>query len=328
MRAAALHAVSARPAQTPTLSSSPASTPCLARAAAPLSGPHRAQIDCVTVKGSNQAMGLFTYDVTLERVPPPAPRDPVAATLAAAAAGLAGAGWQQHGGHAHNGGHAHHADAGERTAPPDDADADTPSHSLCAYDQEFMEHPDLVATWAVDEAFLARFAQGFAAYRRAARASARCVSRAATGRRIMQALPCHAWRGRRALHAACCCLVHWRKRDCCHGWPRLTTCLLGQRHTAATHGHTLPANMAASSTLAMQISTFHTAGAAIGAQPGAFSQRRGAADTMTGASWCWTGPAARCWDTWRVLAGRRRRGGPASGSSQRSDGLAASRAHG
>ena len=49
----------------------------------------RAQIDCVTVKGSNRPLGLFTYDVTLERVAVPAPHDPVAATLAAAAAGLA-----------------------------------------------------------------------------------------------------------------------------------------------------------------------------------------------------------------------------------------------
>ena len=29
------------------------------------------QIDCVTVKGSNQPMGLFTYDVTLENVAGP-----------------------------------------------------------------------------------------------------------------------------------------------------------------------------------------------------------------------------------------------------------------
>ena len=47
-------------------------------------------------------------------------------------------------------------------------DPDFHSYSLRPYEQEFLEHPDLVATWAVDEAFLARFAQGFEAYRRGA----------------------------------------------------------------------------------------------------------------------------------------------------------------
>ena len=44
-------------------------------------------------------------------------------------------------------------------------DPDFHSYSLRPYEQEFLEHPDLVATWAVDEAFLARFAEGFEAYR-------------------------------------------------------------------------------------------------------------------------------------------------------------------
>ena len=35
-----------------------------------------AQIDCVTVKGSNHPMGLFTYDVTLEHIASPAEDDP------------------------------------------------------------------------------------------------------------------------------------------------------------------------------------------------------------------------------------------------------------
>lgn len=47
-------------------------------------------------------------------------------------------------------------------------DPDFHSYSLRPYEQEFLEHPDLVATWAVDEAFLARFAEGFEAYRRGA----------------------------------------------------------------------------------------------------------------------------------------------------------------
>ena len=37
--------------------------------------------------------------------------------------------------------------------------------SMSAYENEFLEHPDLAETWAVDMAFLARFAEGFAAYR-------------------------------------------------------------------------------------------------------------------------------------------------------------------
>ena len=37
--------------------------------------------------------------------------------------------------------------------------------SLSTYDNEFLQHPDLVSTWAVDLPFLARFGEGFAAYR-------------------------------------------------------------------------------------------------------------------------------------------------------------------
>ena len=36
--------------------------------------------------------------------------------------------------------------------------------SLTSYENEFLQHPDLVMTWAVSEAFIARFAEGFAAY--------------------------------------------------------------------------------------------------------------------------------------------------------------------
>ena len=36
--------------------------------------------------------------------------------------------------------------------------------SLTSYENEFLQHPDLVMTWATSEAFIARFAEGFAAY--------------------------------------------------------------------------------------------------------------------------------------------------------------------
>jgi len=135
------------------------------------------QIDCVTVKGSNQPMGLFTYDVTLERVPVPVPRNPVASTLAAAAADLiravphaksmfGGPGGSPGSRTPHRAASAAAVAAAAATAAAAAAaDADFTSYSLSAYEQEFVEHPDLLATWAVDEAFLARFAEGFAAYR-------------------------------------------------------------------------------------------------------------------------------------------------------------------
>ena len=37
--------------------------------------------------------------------------------------------------------------------------------SISNYENEFLQHPDLVNTWAVDEAFLARFQEGFNAYK-------------------------------------------------------------------------------------------------------------------------------------------------------------------
>lgn len=36
--------------------------------------------------------------------------------------------------------------------------------SLTSYENEFLQHPDLVMTWAVSDAFIARFGEGFAAY--------------------------------------------------------------------------------------------------------------------------------------------------------------------
>ena len=84
------------------------------------------QIDCVTVKGSTHPMGLYTYDVTTERV------------------------------------------AGPRTASAHShrqaADPEMTSFSMQEYESEFLEHPDLACTWAVDADFLQRFGEGFSAY--------------------------------------------------------------------------------------------------------------------------------------------------------------------
>lgn len=89
------------------------------------------QIDCVTVKGSNQPIGLFTLDVDAAAA---AATEPSAHPMA------------QHGPTAMKG-------------------SDHLSFSDYPYFDEFEEHPDIVATRAVDEDFLARFAEGFQAYR-------------------------------------------------------------------------------------------------------------------------------------------------------------------
>ena len=86
---------------------------------------HALQIDCVTVKGSTQPMGLFTYDITLEHVAEP---DPIADGSVSLSGGN---------GEGDNG-----------AATPDamvvaaNGDMETFSHS--GYDHEFEEHPDLV----------------------------------------------------------------------------------------------------------------------------------------------------------------------------------------
>lgn len=42
---------------------------------------------------------------------------------------------------------------------------ETQTFSMTSYVNEFLEHPDLATTWAVDEEFIARFGEGFAAYK-------------------------------------------------------------------------------------------------------------------------------------------------------------------
>ena len=108
------------------------------------------QIDYVTVKGSQQPMGLFTYDVSLERVPSPNQGNYIAYTAAALTrrdslmSQVSGVGSVADG---------RSANAAELL------DDDVISFSMSAYNWEYSDHPDLACTWAVDEAFLGLFAQ-------------------------------------------------------------------------------------------------------------------------------------------------------------------------
>lgn len=111
------------------------------------------QIDQVTVKGSQQPMGLFTYDVSLERVPTPAQNqgtyaayptpsmNPRESMISQSSLG------------------ASLADIGRSQSAPDLVDDDVISYSMSAYNWEYSDHPDLACTWAVDEHFLDLWAQ-------------------------------------------------------------------------------------------------------------------------------------------------------------------------
>ncbi|KAK9837998.1 hypothetical protein WJX74_009322 [Apatococcus lobatus] len=103
------------------------------------------QIDRVTVKGSAKPMGLFTYDVSLDKVAAPMTEPSVRMP-----AGLM---------------------LPDRTA--DTAQAET--FSAQVYNDEFAEHPDLKVTWAVDAAFIERFAEGYTAYETGEWARARFI---------------------------------------------------------------------------------------------------------------------------------------------------------
>ena len=81
------------------------------------------QIDRVTVKGSIEPMGIFTYDTCIEAVPEPA------------------------------------ADSDPTISPEDE------SNSFMHYEDEFTEHPDIVALrQGVSQRFLSQFALGFELY--------------------------------------------------------------------------------------------------------------------------------------------------------------------
>ena len=97
------------------------------------------QVDCVTVKGSNKPIDLFTYDVSLDRIPVPA----IQADL--------------------------HSIAEAAPAPPN------VTFSMKAMENEFVEHPDLMSTWAVTTPFLKRFQQGFELYRSGQWAEAKAI---------------------------------------------------------------------------------------------------------------------------------------------------------
>lgn len=85
------------------------------------------QIDCVTVKGSRQPIGLYTYDVGTECVEPPSGE---------------GFGEDLPAGH-----------AGQK-------EASHVTYSEQAYGNEFGEHPDILAVTAGGDDFLARFSEG------------------------------------------------------------------------------------------------------------------------------------------------------------------------
>ncbi len=70
--------------------------------------------------------------------------------------------------------------------------------SISNYENEFLQHPDLVNTWAVDAAFLARFGEGFSAYKIGNWAKAHTIleetrkaRRSADGRKVGPPSLCH-----------------------------------------------------------------------------------------------------------------------------------------
>ncbi|EFJ49622.1 hypothetical protein VOLCADRAFT_89530 [Volvox carteri f. nagariensis] len=84
------------------------------------------QIDCVTVKGSTQPMGLYTYDIDLEAVPEPSK---------------------------------------EEVEEGDDSPVEELMWRSYICNNEWQENPDLVDSWGVDPDFKEDFDRGFHAYR-------------------------------------------------------------------------------------------------------------------------------------------------------------------
>ena len=110
------------------------------------------QIDCVTVKGSAVPMGLFTYDVCLDRIPEPK-EHPKLRAGAAEAANISSGG---------DGG-AEDAEAAAAVTRALDAEATEIEIDLLwrQYGDEWEENPDLVMTWGIDFAFKEAFDDGF-----------------------------------------------------------------------------------------------------------------------------------------------------------------------
>lgn len=103
------------------------------------------QIDCVTVKGSTQPIGLYTMDINLDAIPlalesGTSPQGVPAKNVVPGTTSIASGGNSK-------------------------SDQQHLTYSDFPYFNEFEEHPDIVATKMENAEFLARFAEGFAAYR-------------------------------------------------------------------------------------------------------------------------------------------------------------------
>ena len=105
------------------------------------------QIDRVTVKGSEEPMGVFTFDVAHDAAPAPdAPEDPERFLVKKKTA-------------------SERARGGTADAASNEG-TNVQSHSFYKYDDAFAEHPDLVAMRrGVTEEFLEKFRAAFALYR-------------------------------------------------------------------------------------------------------------------------------------------------------------------
>lgn len=126
------------------------------------------------VQGSERPMGLFTYDVSLEMVTMPE-SDSLPATPPQGPSCRGRAGDQPMSQQVSSAGSGPNPLTKNGVSPTTDTQSlssqlivvqqDTQTFSMSTYENEFLEHPDLANTWAVDGAFLERFAEGFAAYR-------------------------------------------------------------------------------------------------------------------------------------------------------------------
>jgi len=138
------------------------------------------QIDCVTVKGSIQPVGLFTLDIDCSAVSSTADSPPNGILINQNEAEQ-----KQH--VVSTAKEDHPVGLSSEDACKSSA-AEHQTFSDYPYFDEFEEHPDIVATCSVDDAFLKRFDEGFQLYRagewrRAAVVleETRCARRSRTG---------------------------------------------------------------------------------------------------------------------------------------------------
>eukprot|EP00955_Chlamydomonas_euryale_P048569 354023-Chlamydomonas_euryale.AAC.2 len=122
-------------------------------------------IDCVTVKGSEQPVGLFTYDLDLTAIEIAEPLLGGGSSCGAArAVGTKGAVDARARADADVG----DADVGDAEAEAEAVAADDAAQSAriwAEYDDEWAQSEDLVSTWGADADFLQLFGEGFSAYR-------------------------------------------------------------------------------------------------------------------------------------------------------------------